>query len=102
MNKEQLSFYKSGYWDARVVAIGDLRRIATLRRGLREELLKLADELEEDERHEHWESIQEESPGITEEQYQAELDASMDQIRNDFFQKNGLIKLRLVKSFTEK
>lgn len=98
MTKEQISFFRAGYWEARSIAIGDIKRIAALKRGHRQELLQLADELEVDEKREHWESIQEEFPGITEEQYEKELDDSMLLIRETFYQKKGLIKLRLVKS----
>ncbi len=97
MTKEQISFFRAGYWEARHIAIGDIKRIAALKKGHRKELLRLADELEADERREHWESIQEEFPGITEEKYEEELADSMLLIHETFYQKNGLIKLRLVK-----
>lgn len=102
MTKEQISFFREGYWEARRIAIGDVKRIAGLKKGHRQELLKLADELEADEKREHWDSIQEEFPGMTREQYKNELDRAAELIREKFYQKNGLIKLRLVKPIDER
>lgn len=97
MTKEEMNSFRDGYDEARHIAIGWMKKIASLESGHLEELKILIADLEEEERQDHWRAIQEEFPGITEEQYQAELDRSMEQIRRRYYRK-GLIELELIKS----
>lgn len=98
MTKEQISFFRAGYWEARGITIHELKRIVKIKWGYKKEIQKFIDELEADERREYWESVQDECPGITKEQYELELEAEMQLIREEFFQKNGMSKLRLLRS----
>jgi hypothetical protein len=45
----------------------------------------------------HWDQIQKECPGITREEYMAELEADIQLIKETFYSKNGFLKPRLVR-----
>ena len=88
-----------GYDECRSVILGDLRRIIgqNTDADIKAKLVKLIADLDGDIERQHWETIQEEFPGITREEYKAECDASMEQILKTHYSKHGYLKPRLIR-----
>lgn len=100
MNKSEKDAFDFGYSEARGVVLSQLKEI--LREDSDGEIVKLQlelliHELELDIEKANWRAIQEEFPGITEEEYEAEQEASADEIRKTYFSENGFLKPRLVR-----
>ena len=98
MNEDQIDGFRSGYRECRMVIVGELNKILKLYEYEIPEISKLIYRLEEDEKMEHWESIQRVFPGITREEYEDELESSMAEIREKYYRKDGTLKVRLVRS----
>jgi hypothetical protein len=102
MTEGEMNSFWDGYNEARHLAIDWMKKITSLKKGHLRELKLLVRELEEEERQDHWRAIQKEFPGITEEQYLAELDSSMEQIRERYYRKKSPVELVLIRSPEEK
>jgi hypothetical protein len=98
MTDTDISNFRAGYNEARSIAMGRIKEIVSLPNGHLAALKCLIKKLEKEEWEDHWRTIQEESPGITVEEYEADLDRTAELIREEYYQKNGLIKLRLLES----
>jgi hypothetical protein len=97
MTKDQISAYQSGYRDCRDVTTSRLREIIKQSAGQQAAVVSLIAELEGDAADELWQGIQEECPGITRAEYEAELDESAKAIRTKYYNSKGHLKLRLVR-----
>ena len=97
MTDEQIEFFRMGYWECRTVVLVALRKACTKKRGRGAALEKLLAELDADEKRDVWASVQAEFPGITREQYEAELEASAQAIRETFYSPAGFLRPRLVR-----
>lgn len=96
MTDKSIEDFNFGYRECRRVMIFDLRKVLKLEDGQIEAIRELLERLEDDEEADHWKSIQEEFPGITREQYEAELEESAAYIRERYYTKDGLLRLRIV------
>ena len=94
MTKEEKALYSARYFDARDVIIHRVREVFSLPNAVTE----LIADLEEERRADVWRSVQEECPGITPEEYEAELDAGAGRIKRTFYSEKGYAKPRLVRS----
>lgn len=100
MNESEKDAIRFGYSEARDVILYQLKEI--LREDSNGEVVKLQleiliHELELDIEKANWRAIQEEFPGITEEEYEAQMEASAVEIRKTYFSENGFLKPRLVR-----
>ena len=98
MNREQIDFYRSGYWECRQIIIQRLKSVLARKIGLRSALTATLKQLECEADEDHWRTIQDECPGITREQYAAGLVADAKAIRDEFYTKAGFLKPRLVRN----
>lgn len=102
MTKDEISAFRAGYWEARNIAMSRIREVIALKKNHRMALQKLLKEIEDEAWDDHWRTIQEESPGITLEEYESDLQRTSEMIREHYYQKDRAIKLYLVKSPSEK
>jgi hypothetical protein len=96
MNQNEIDIFKFGYSECRDVLMRELRTILTMPNP-KVALKKLIEELESDAERAHWELIQKEQPGITHEEYEAELEEFGREIRERYYSKAGYLKPRLVR-----
>lgn len=101
MTEDQIDAYRSGYWECRRVILGRLREVFDDPIDCRDALGDAIERLEADEEKEHWESVQREVPGITRDEYEAELEADGKAIREAFYSPAGLLKPRIVRADRE-
>jgi len=98
MTKDEISMFRSGYDECRQVIIRNLKTILgkCSGKGVKAKLCALICQLEADAEREHWKQIQEEFPGITPEEYESEMNATFDLIREKYYSEHGYLKPRLV------
>ena len=97
MNQNDIDNIGFGYDQCRDVVLSVLRKILS-KRGLRVALEEFIEKLEDDKEREHGEQIQKEQPGITLEEYEAQLEKDFKLIREKYYSKQGYLKPRLVRT----
>lgn len=97
MNEEMIEWFREGYNECRMVIIKKLREILDFHEGDVSEISNLIYRLEEDQERELSESIQKEFPGITPDEYEAELSSDIEMIYGKYYRKDGTLKMRLVR-----
>ena len=96
-NQNEIDYYKFGYNECRNIVIGTLREILSNPDPI-VVLKQFIEELEDDKEREHWAQIQREQPGITREEYEAQLEEFSKELREIYYSKAGFLKPRLVKN----
>jgi len=81
--------FRSGYTEYRWLALSYLRELAALPSGHKEAINDLIVRMKIEEDEEVWQSVQEEFPGMTREQYEAELEQSFNMIKAKHYDVNG-------------
>lgn len=97
MTKNDIANFRMGYDECRQVIQNDLRK-ALNADDLRIAIVEILRTLEADAETDRWRNIQEEFPGITKEEYEAELAESAKYIKEKYYSKAGYRKPRLVKN----
>lgn len=98
MNEHEKKLFGEGYNECKLVVLHDLRKIAEMPTEHKAALREYVATLEKELANEHWVSVQKEFPDMTREQYDAELESSTQMIRKKYYNKNGFLKLRVVKA----
>jgi hypothetical protein len=98
MTETEKELFGEGYNECKRLFLHELRKIAELPTGHKAAVREYVANLEKEMAEEHWASIQKEFPGITREQYEAELEPSIKVIRETYYSENGYLKPRLVKN----
>jgi hypothetical protein len=89
--------FNFGYNECRSIVIDDIKKILEMKSGQRAALKALLNELEEAEEANFWFFIQKDFPGMTREEYDAEMEKGSQMIRETFFSKEGYLKPWLVR-----
>lgn len=102
MNEDQISHFRFGYDECARVILFELREILKLKSGHCAAIKKLLTNWEKNMADQHWKDVQNEFPGITREEYDADLENTAQTIRKEYYSKHGYLKPRLVRNKPKK